>query len=127
MANQFSCWKCHQALVEVILPMSRREECANCGADQHVCEMCSFFIKGHCDEDRAEQVNDTERANFCDYFKPSTHAQPQQNSCKTSSAKAQLAAFFGDPEPVEDDPQDITLTPAELAVVVELAGHFNKG
>ena len=114
MANQFSCWKCGETLVDVILPMSRREECANCGADQHVCKMCAFLIKGRCDEDRAEHVSDTQRANFCDYFKPNNNLKHNQSNRDSTSAKAQLAALFGDPVPTEA-PIDENLSPAELA------------
>ena len=114
MSNEFSCWKCHKALVDVITPMSRREECDNCKADQHVCKMCLFFVKGRCDEERAEQVSDTERANFCDYFKPTTENKQSKSVHNADSAKAQLAALFGDPIPQEDTSNQ-GLSPAELA------------
>lgn len=114
MSNQFACWKCEQALVDVILPMSRREECTNCSADQHVCKMCVFFIKARCDEERAEQVSDTERANFCDYFKPALNNKQNQSATNSASAKAQLAELFGDPIPKEDTTEQ-ELSPAELA------------
>lgn len=114
MSKGFTCWKCHNALLDVIMPMSRREECDKCKADQHVCKMCLFFVKGRCDEDRAEQVSDTERANFCDYFKPNSNNKQTINLQKSESAKAQLADLFGDPVPTVA-PNNQGLTPAELA------------
>lgn len=105
----------------VILPMSRREECPDCAADQHVCKMCEFYdskSRGTCHEERAESVSDTERANFCDYFKPSNCAFNAAASKKSEDAKARFAALFGD-EPdsrtssVEDDEKP--LSPAQIA------------
>ena len=82
-----------------MLPMSRREECANCSADQHVCKMCAFYDdkrRGSCNEERAESVADTERANFCDYFKPSNGTFNPASHKKAEDAKAKFAALFGD-------------------------------
>lgn len=114
MSNEFICWKCQESLIHVILPMSRREECDNCQADQHVCNMCLYYEAGRCNEERAEHISDTERANFCDYFKPSNAACNTLNKQKSDNAKAQLADLFGDPiaQPVSTDD---TLSPIELA------------
>ena len=115
MSNQFVCWKCGAELINVILPMSRREECATCTADQHVCKMCEFYDnRGRCDEERAEDVSDHERANFCDYFKPKHNTFLSSTQDKSAAAKAQLAELFGDPIP-EDVNEDGSLTPAERA------------
>ena len=83
MSNEFICWKCQESLIHVILPMSRREECDNCQADQHVCNMCLYYEAGRCNEERAEHISDTERANFCDYFKPSNAACNTLNKQKS--------------------------------------------
>ena len=99
MSDGFNCWKCGKALQGVILPMSRREECTHCGADQHVCKMCMYFQRGRCEEDLAESVSDEERANFCDYFKPAGDAYKAADLEKAREAKRKLAALFGDPEP----------------------------
>ena len=110
-----TCWKCSSPLTDLILPMSRREECATCHADQHVCMMCEHFIatKG-CDEERAESVNETTRANFCDYFEPRLRGPSRPDTRKAEQAKVEFARLFGDaePEPVE---QETTLSPKELA------------
>lgn len=104
----------------VILPMSRREECHQCSADQHTCKMCRHFdYKQRCNEDRAETVSDTEKANFCDYFAPSGKVFDKTGNQKALDAKAKLAALFGD-EPEhglsqESDDKQKPLTPAEIA------------
>ena len=79
--------------------MSRREECSSCGADQHVCSMCVFYDRRHrgsCNEERAESVSDSERANFCDYFKPSNTGLKDKDARKSAEAKAKFAALFED-------------------------------
>lgn len=107
----FLCWQCSRPLENVILPLSRREECASCRADQHVCKMCVFFQdsgRGDCREDRADWVSDRERANFCDYFKPvmtDIPSSPQSGDFPSNSvrsaqeqAAAEFAALFGEEE-----------------------------
>ena len=128
MSEYFLCWKCGEALIDVILPMSRREECSSCGADQHVCKMCVFYdskSRGSCNEERAEFPSDTERANFCDYFKPSTLAYSAISQQKSAAALADFAALFGDIEETPDTtttqqktmpaPETKKLSPAEIA------------
>ncbi len=50
-----------------------RDECPGCGADVHVCRNCGFHdpsAYNECREPSAERVDDRERANRCDYFRP---------------------------------------------------------
>lgn len=122
MSDDFICWKCGQALTGVIMPMSRREECGQCGADQHVCKMCCYFDergRGDCTEERAEEITDRERANFCDYFKPVVRAASGAGNQQAEDARAQLAALFGDDVEAAPDSSDSKaeegLTPAEIA------------
>lgn len=120
MVDSFNCWKCGAELQNVILPMSRREECHVCSADQHVCKMCKHFDhRQRCNEDRAETVSDTEKANFCDYFSPSGKMFEKVGNQKAVDAKDKLAALFGD-EPEDAPPSESAaklkeLTPAEIA------------
>lgn len=109
------CWKCLKPLENVIFPLSRREECAQCGADQHVCLMCEFYnaLRG-CKEDRAEQVRELEKANFCDYFKPAFRVFTPESVDKAEAAKAKFAELFGDPIP-EKAANHSNLSPQELA------------
>ena len=114
MAATYQCWQCGATLTDLILPMSRREECGQCGADQHVCKLCTQYSPRGCDEERAERVSDPEKANFCDYFAPNSEAYKGGYLDKSSDAKAKLAALFGDePEAAETESQ--ALTPAQLA------------
>lgn len=107
MGEEILCWKCGSALVDLILPMSRREECAACGADQHVCRLCSNYdsqISNQCKEDRALDVADKERANFCDYFEPKSGAFKEENLDLQRDARAKLAELFGEPAAGDDEP-----------------------
>ncbi|RTR41012.1 hypothetical protein EKG38_01300 [Shewanella canadensis] len=120
MSDQFICWHCGKVLEEIILPMSRREECEACGADQHVCKMCVFFNdsgRGDCKEERAEWISDRERANFCDYFKPSAKGAASDVPDANEQALAEFAELFGDTSSTgaEDKDKDREKTPAEIA------------
>jgi hypothetical protein len=66
--------------------------------------MCDFYdSKSYvgCNEERAESVSDSERANFCDYFTPSNKVFKARDRMKSAEAKAKFAALFGD-EPVDN-------------------------
>jgi hypothetical protein len=76
--------------------------------------MCLYYVNGRCEEERAEHISNTERANFCDYFKPSNTAFKAIDKQKSNNAKAQLAELFGDPI-IEKTSSDEGLSPAELA------------
>jgi hypothetical protein len=76
--------------------------------------MCLYFVKNRCDEERAEHVSDAEKANFCDYFKPSSSAFISVDKQKSDRAKADFAALFGDDVP-EQSQSDESLSPSELA------------
>ncbi len=95
---QLCCWKCggEQA---VILPLSRRETCAACGADFHVCRLCVHYdprVSDGCREERAERVSDPERANFCDYMQPQ-RVVVEARASREEEARAKLAELFGEP------------------------------
>jgi hypothetical protein len=115
MSQKLSCWQCGNLLENVIFPMSRREDCSVCDADQHVCTMCKEFDgRNGCNEPSAEDVTDTEKANFCDYFSPSREVFVKKTP-KKGNAEAQLAALFGEESNVDSVNHDQSLTPAELA------------
>ena len=66
------CWKCRKEIA--IEKPVRGDECPLCHADLHVCKACDFYENGahnDCRESSADMVTDKERANFCDYFRPS--------------------------------------------------------
>lgn len=99
MNDPLYCWMCAQSLIEVILPLSRREVCSACDADQHVCKMCRFYNTNSadaCTEDRAEAVTEKERANFCDYFEPHGLVCNDGTGGQTTQAREALAELFGE-------------------------------
>jgi hypothetical protein len=99
MNTQLVCWKCGAELQGVILPLSRREVCRACNAEQHVCKLCRHFdpkVASACREERAETVANKERANFCDYFAPKSGAFQAKELTKQAAARQQLADLFGD-------------------------------
>lgn len=104
-----NCWKCGHNVHDVEL--IRRAECPHCRADLHVCRMCRFFDPGlrrGCLEPIAEDVNDRERANFCDYFSVQTNVYMATDGTGKEARRA-LDELFGLPperkvEPASDDP-----------------------
>jgi hypothetical protein len=97
MGHNLVCWKCGADLTALTLPLSRRDECRQCGADLHVCRMCTQFderVAKKCREELAEEVNDKSRANFCDYFSPRPQAYVAKDS-GAASARSELERLFG--------------------------------
>ena len=98
------CWKCKKD-ISIEKPV-RSDECPLCHADLHVCKACEFYEGGahnDCRESSADMVTDKERANFCDYFRPSKAAlrqaqgpQGAQGDDKASAARNAFNALFGD-------------------------------
>jgi len=125
--SDYYCWRCHHPLKQLILPLSRREECGHCQADQHVCKMCVHYLRGRCDEDRADTMSDPDKANFCDYFQLRSGSSTSDAGLKldkNEQAKAKLAALFGDPSP-EATSSDEQLSSSELAEK-KLRGLLNQ-
>jgi hypothetical protein len=92
------CWKCGASLAEYTLPLRRIEECRACRAELYVCRMCEFYdtsVAKHCRETVAEEVKDKTRANFCDYFRPTTAAYRPGDLSAADKARAELEALFG--------------------------------
>lgn len=99
MSNSIACFRCGASLSALTLPLSRRDQCPDCTVDLHVCKMCLYFdvaVPRQCREDGAEDVTEKEKANFCDWFKPSDSAFDPQRKSEADAAKDALAALFGD-------------------------------
>jgi len=99
MSSSIACYRCGASVVALSLPLSRRDQCPECNADLHVCKMCVYFdqaVPRQCREDGAEDVAEKERANFCDWFKPSDTAFDPERKSDADAAKDALAALFGD-------------------------------
>ena len=64
------CFKCGSEWKGVTKP-GRRDVCAGCGADLHVCLNCSFYDvtkPRQCRNDNVELVVEKNLSNFCDEF-----------------------------------------------------------
>jgi len=73
-----------------------RNECERCGADLHVCRNCAHHDRAsynECRESSAERVDDRERANRCEWFRPGT-ADARDSSEKPDPARSALEALF---------------------------------
>ena len=108
MADGLKCWRCGHSLAELSLPLSRRDECPACLIELHVCRMCTQFDPGvtrACREDDAEEVREKERANFCDYFKPSQSAFDSAIANAAEAARKQLDGLFSDADETGKDGQ----------------------
>lgn len=93
--DELDCWRCGANLKAVPLPYGRRAECPACHADLRVCRMCRHHAPGKarpCLEPMAEDVKDSARANFCDWFQPG-RARPAGAAPK--SDRSDLDALFG--------------------------------
>jgi hypothetical protein len=107
MSEGLNCYRCGAALAALTLPISREDECPNCSVHVHVCRMCVFYdpqVTKQCREDDAEEVNEKERANFCDYFKPRGDAFSGEELAAETQAKEGFAALFGDADSDESPP-----------------------
>lgn len=96
--QNLACWKCGNAITDLPLPLSRRAECTNCGAELHVCRMCRFYdraVANDCREPVAEPVADKTRANFCGYLEPHAGAWSGAADPGGGTASPQLEALFG--------------------------------
>ena len=94
------CWKCRKE-TGIEKPV-RGDECPLCHADLHVCKACEFYESGahnDCSESSAEFVNDKERGNFCDYFRPNPKIEEVSSDAsgksKADAARDAFNALFG--------------------------------
>lgn len=99
MDETIACYRCGASLEALSLPLSRRDLCPGCGGYLHVCRMCRHYDPGvprQCREDDAEDVNDKELANFCDYFVVAAGAFDAARRQQSDRARDALDALFGD-------------------------------
>lgn len=71
--------------------------------------MCVYFdrnVPKQCAEDDAEEVNDKEKVNFCEWFKPAAGVFDSIGATKAARARTELDSLFGDGSASEstDDP-----------------------
>jgi hypothetical protein len=68
--------------------------------------MCEFYdpaVTRACREDGADEVREKQRANFCDWFRPSECAFDVDLAAESQRAEAKLKALFG---AAQDDQPD---------------------
>ena len=73
-----------------------RDSCEGCAADLHVCLNCAHHdpaAYNECHESSAERVGDRDRANRCEYFRPS-EASTSEGTPPTAAPRAALDALF---------------------------------
>lgn len=95
---EISCWKCGSVVEDLLLPLSRTEECRNCGSDLHVCRMCRFYdrsVSNACREPVADFVAEKTRANFCGYLELLSGAGAQSGQAADNATQGDLDALFG--------------------------------
>ena len=99
MVKRLTCWSCGELATEHPLPLSTYAECRFCRAQLHTCRLCQNWnptLRTSCNEIRAEDVTDREKANFCNWFDPRPDAYQVQNEQELQSARTQLNSLFGD-------------------------------
>ena len=92
--ERMNCFSCGAA-IETGRRVDFRAECPSCGSDAHVCLNCSHYDPGaynQCREPQAEWVSNREKANRCEYFRPS--GAWKTSSKRTSDARAKLDSLF---------------------------------
>ncbi len=86
------CWACGEKLSAS--QYQREGECPSCRKQTHVCRNCRFYEPGRpndCQEPIAEPVRDKDRANFCDYFEPSSNTyEPAADADRLRAAAEDL-------------------------------------
>ena len=50
MSHSISCFRCGASLAHLSLPLSRQDNCRECGAHVHVCRMCRSFDRAAVDQ-----------------------------------------------------------------------------
>lgn len=92
--QEFYCFSCGTQN-QVVAPVGRREECAKCGADVHVCKNCDFYDPNQyneCRETSADVVREKDRANYCDFFQLNS-GRPDSGPKKEDLLSAAEALF----------------------------------
>ena len=107
MSDALYCFRCGQSLAGLTPPISRHDACPSCTCYLHVCRMCINFdpaVLAQCREEDAEEVFDKDKANFCDWFKPSPTAfDPTGKHSDDKARQAAESLFSGTATDGDDD------------------------
>jgi hypothetical protein len=95
------CWKCATEVAEIsgAQKVLRADSCPKCSSDLHACKNCRFYDRQYhneCRETQAEWVTDKERANYCDYFAPSTRTAEGTSGPSNDQVKSAFDGLFKD-------------------------------
>jgi hypothetical protein len=85
------CFNCSQEL-EVIEPISRKEECFKCHTDIRCCRNCRFYdpkVYNECKETQADRILEKDRSNLCDFFKPNENQLRVQQDKEKALSEAE--------------------------------------
>lgn len=75
-----NCWKCNKSIGDPSVKIGFRAVCIHCDTDLHVCKNCRYYSPGKpndCIVPGTELIQDRERANLCEEFKPKTIVETQ--------------------------------------------------
>ncbi len=92
---EVSCFACHKVNT-VFDKVGYRAEC-DCGADLHSCKNCQFYdakAYNSCREPTAEFIQEKERANYCDHYKPRAKAGAGPAGPAKDDLRAKAEALF---------------------------------
>ena len=112
MAETLYCFRCGESLAALTPPMSRQDVCPSCSCFLHVCRMCVNFdphVVTLCREEDAEEVFDKEKANFCDWYSPSSSAfNPSGKRADEKARSAADALFMGGATDSNDNDEEVS-------------------
>lgn len=94
MSVEVKCFQCGKVL-SFPERVGLREECPHCRADVHVCRNCEFHdvkVYNECKEPQADPVRERDRANRCDFFRPTTGGASAVD--KAAAMRAAAEALF---------------------------------
>ncbi len=92
MATKVVCYACGAEWPVLGGTVGRRDECAKCRADLHVCRNCVHYdpvAYNECREPQADVVREKDRSNFCDYFEPGSGGRAVADKKKDLLAAAE--------------------------------------
>lgn len=90
------CFSCGSD-VGFIDKLQRRDECLKCRADARVCKNCDFYdpkVYNECRETSADPVQEKERSNLCDFFRPKTGGGLHSQKTRADELREQAEALF---------------------------------
>jgi hypothetical protein len=96
IGDRMNCFHCGRQ-IEVLERVGFRDSCPGCDRALHACRNCGFYDPAYhnqCRETQAERVVDKERANFCEYFTPSTRLAEARGPSFKAATASKLEELF---------------------------------